>query len=109
MIAHIFLQNMTLMTLLILAVCRMHVMYIIFLMGLAFHSLCGSVVKQLSAKSEGLRIFFSLACDKTKKNMFLFIFTKLKTYHLSYFIYKSINTSESKQLFETSSLINNRH
>ena len=82
-------------------------MYIIFLMGLAHHSLCGSVVKQLSAKSEGLRDFFSLACDKTKKHISLHLYQAQNL--PSYFIYKSINTSESKQFFETSSLINNRH
>ena len=56
-------------------------------------SLCGSVVEHQSVESEGLRfassrglIIFSLshACDRMK-NIFLYFFTELKTYHLSYF------------------------
>ena len=55
-------------------------------------SLRGSVVEHRSAKSKGLRFdsssglrIFSLshARDKTK-NIFLYFFTKFKTYHLSY-------------------------
>ena len=55
-------------------------------------SLCGSVVEHSSAESEGLRfdsswglrIFsFSHAREMTK-NIFLYFFTELKTYHLSY-------------------------
>ena len=54
-------------------------------------SLCGSVVGHPSTESEGLRfdsswglrIFsFSHACEMTK-NIFLYFFTELKTYHLS--------------------------
>ena len=55
-------------------------------------SLYGSVVEHPSAESKGLRLdsswglrIFSLsqARDKTK-NIFLYFFTELKTYHLSY-------------------------
>ena len=55
-------------------------------------SLCGSVIGHSSAESEGLRfdsswglrIFsFSHAREMTK-NIFLYFFTELKTYHLSY-------------------------
>ena len=55
-------------------------------------SLCGSLVEHSSAESEGLRfdsswglrIFsFSHAREMTK-NIFLYFFTELKTYHLSY-------------------------
>ena len=55
-------------------------------------SLCDSVVEHRSKESEGLRFdsswglrIFSLshARDKTK-NIFLYFFTELKTYHLSY-------------------------
>ena len=58
----------------------------------SLESLCGSVVEHRSAESEGLRFdslwglrIFSLshARDKTK-NIFLYFFTELKTYHLSY-------------------------
>ena len=58
----------------------------------AHRSLCGSVVGHPSAESESLRFdsswglrsySFSLARDK-KKNIFLYFFTKLKTYHPSY-------------------------
>ena len=57
-------------------------------------SLCSAVVKYRGAECEGLRFdsswgirIFSLshARDKTK-NIFLYIFTELKTYHLSYSI-----------------------
>ena len=57
---------------------------------------CGLVVQHRNAESEGLRFdsswgirIFSLshARDKTK-NIFLCIFTELKTFHLSYSIYK---------------------
>ena len=42
--------------------------------------------------SWGLRIFsLSIACNKMK-NIFLYFFTGLKTYHLSYFIYKLSDT-----------------
>ena len=61
-------------------------------------SLCGSVVEHWSTESEGLRFdsssgvrIFSLsyAHDKTK-NIFLYFFTELKIYHLSYFNEKSV-------------------
>ena len=64
-----------------------------FVIDLVHRSLCGSVVEHRSAESEGLRFdsswglrIFSLshARDKTK-NIFLYFFTELKTYHLSYF------------------------
>ena len=57
---------------------------------------CGLVVEHRNAESEGLRFdsswgirIFSLshARDKTKKNLSLY-FTELKTYYLSYSIYK---------------------
>ena len=63
-------------------------------------SLCGSVVEHRNAESEGLRFdsswrhrFFSLshARDMTKN-----IFTKLKTYHLSYFYLKRSCKNNSK-------------
>ena len=63
------------------------------------NSLCGLVVKHQRVESKVLRFdswwglmhwpvdswFFSLshACDKTKKNIFLYFFTNLKTDHLS--------------------------
>ena len=56
-------------------------------------SLCGSVVEHRSTAFEGLRFnsswglrMFCLShtCDKMK-NIFLYIFSKLKIYHLSYF------------------------
>ena len=59
--------------------------------GFRAPTLCGSDVEQRSAESEGLRFdsswvfrLFSLthARDKTK-NIFLYFFTELKTYHLS--------------------------
>ena len=46
-------SNMTISTLLILAVCRTCVYY--FLTGLNHHSLCGSVVEHQNVESEGLR------------------------------------------------------
>ena len=56
-------------------------------------SLCGSVVEHRSTVFEGLRFNFSWGirmfclshtCDKIK-NIFLYIFSELKIYHLSYF------------------------
>ena len=60
------------------------------------YSFRGSVVEHQTAQSEGLRFnssweltVFTLShtCDKMK-NIFLYFFTKDKTYHLSYSIYK---------------------
>ena len=52
---------------------------------------CGTVGLRFNS-SWGLRIFsLSNACDKTK-NILLYFFTELKTYHLSYFIYKLSDT-----------------
>ena len=78
----ILFPNTMLSTLLILAVCRMHVML--------YH--CGSVVEHWTPESQGIRFnstlgfkIFSLlhACDR-QKNVFLYFFTELKPYHLSY-------------------------
>ena len=52
-ISLILFTNMTISTLLILAVCRTCVYY--FLTGLNHHSLCGSVVEHQNVESEGLR------------------------------------------------------
>ena len=77
---------MTLSTLLILAV------YELRNRPRSPQSLCGSVVEHRNAESEGLRFdslwglrMFSLshARDKTK-NIFLYTFTELKIYQLSY-------------------------
>ena len=60
------------------------------------YSFRGSVVEHQTVQSEGLRFnssweltVFTLShtCDKMK-NIFLYFFTKCKTYHLSYSIYK---------------------
>ena len=52
---------------------------------------CGTVGLRFNS-SWGLRIFsLSNACDKTK-NIFLYFFTELKTYHLSYSFYKLNDT-----------------
>ena len=56
------------------------------------YSLCGSVVEHWSSKAQleflmGTQIFFlTHARDKTK-NIILYFFTELKTYHLFYSIY----------------------
>ena len=73
-----------------------------FLIDLPHHSLCGSVVEKWSTESEGLRFnsswalrFFSFSHthDKTK-NIFLYFFNKLKTYHLSYHSIYSPNSCQ---------------
>ena len=52
---------------------------------------CGTVGLRFNS-SWGLRIFsLSNACDKTK-NIFLYFFTELKTYHVSYSFYKLNDT-----------------
>ena len=52
---------------------------------------CGTIGLRFNS-SWGLRIFsLSNACDKTK-NIFLYFFTELKTYHLSYSFYKLNDT-----------------
>ena len=75
-----------------------------FVIDLAHRSLCGSMVEHRSVESEGLgfdslwglRIFsLSHARDKTK-NIFLHVFTELKTNHASYFIYKQEQNSGTR-------------
>ena len=87
--------NITLSTLVILALCRTCVIHEL----RSPWNLYGSVVEHRSAESErlrfdsscGLRIYsLSHARDKTKNNIFLHSFTELKTYHLSYSIYKGL-------------------
>ena len=65
-----------------------------FVIDLAYREVSGSVVEHWNAESEGLRFDsswglrnFSLshARDKTK-NILLYFFTKLRTYHLSLFL-----------------------
>ena len=65
-----------------------------FVIDLAYREVSGSVVEHRNAESEGLRFDsswglrnFSLshARDKTK-NILLYFFTKLRTYHLSLFL-----------------------
>ena len=92
----ILFTNMTLSTStwLILALCKMSVIGTLY-RPRSPSCLCGLVIEHRSAESEGLRFdsswelrIFSLshAGDKTK-NIFLYFFTELKTYNLSYSIY----------------------
>ena len=82
---------MTLSTLLILTVCRMSVIHELRSKSPSPQSLCGSVVEHWSSKAQleflmGTQFFFFLthARDKTK-NIILYFFTELKTYHFFLF------------------------
>ena len=91
-VSHILFTNMMLTTLLIPAVCRTSVTELCNKPH-SLQSLCGSLIEHQTPESQdlrfdstwGLRSEFFLCCDKTK-NIFLYFFTKLKTYHLSYSI-----------------------
>ena len=92
-----YLQNMTLTTLLILAICRMRIIYEL-CNGLAHHRVStAQLVEHRSAEPEGLRfafswglriIFFCPMLVTRRKVIFLYFFTELKTYHPSYSICK---------------------